>query len=152
MRLNAEGKKPEKITSDTVVDVTGDEPTYVNVIGEDSITRFDKAKRNKKRKNKNNKGGDQRAKEQQPKSEKAEKGEKIEGVEKATKADKPQQQAGGDKPKGENRPQQGDRHRNNRGGRHGNNRGGRNNNNRHNREGGSGNEGAPKGGAPKQQE
>ena len=90
MRLNAEGKKPEKITSDTVVDVAGDEPTYINVIGEDSITRFDKAKRNKKRKNKNNKGGDQRAKEQQGES----KGEQPKG-------DKPR----GDKPKGENKPQ-----------------------------------------------
>ena len=157
MRLNAEGKKPEKITSDTVVDVTGDEPTYVNVIGEDSITRFDKAKRNKKRKNKNNKGGDQRAKEQQggeqqPKADKVEKAEKVEKTDKSDKAEKPQQQAGGDKPKGENKPQQGDRHRNNRGGRHGNNRGGRNNNNRHNREGGPVSEGAPKGGVPKQQE
>ena len=99
MRLNAEGKKPEKITSDTVVDVTGDEPTYVNVIGEDSITRFDKAKRNKKRKNKNNKGGDQRAKEQQ--ADQQPKGEADKG-ERADKADKPQQQAGGDKPRGNN--------------------------------------------------
>ena len=56
-RLNAEGKKPEKITSDTVYTTTEEEPTYINVIGEDSITRFDKAKRNKKRKNKGNKGG-----------------------------------------------------------------------------------------------
>ena len=56
-RLNAEGKKPEKITSDTVNSTTEEEPTYINVIGEDSITRFDKAKRNKKRKNKAGKGG-----------------------------------------------------------------------------------------------
>ena len=56
-RLNAEGKKPEKITSDTVYSTTEEEPTYINVIGEDSITRFDKAKRNKKRKNKAGKGG-----------------------------------------------------------------------------------------------
>ena len=60
VRLNTEGKKPEKITSDTVYEVA-EEPTYINVIGEDSITRFDKAKRNKKRKgNKNgSKGGQQ---------------------------------------------------------------------------------------------
>ena len=58
MRLNAEGKKPEKITSDTVYEVA-EEPTYINVIGEDSITRFDKAKRNKKRKGNKNKGGQQ---------------------------------------------------------------------------------------------
>lgn len=57
MRLNAEGKKPEKITSDTVVDVTAEEPTYINVIGEDSITRFDKAKK-KKRKSKGGKGNE----------------------------------------------------------------------------------------------
>jgi cell fate regulator YaaT (PSP1 superfamily) len=110
MRLNAEGKKPEKITSDTVVDVAGDEPTYINVIGEDSITRFDKAKRNKKRKNKNNKGGQPQGegrKEQQGES----KGEQP-------KADKPRHdkpkgenksQQGENKPKGENKPQQGEK-------------------------------------------
>ena len=58
-KLNAEGKKPEKITSDTVYVATEEEPTYINVIGEDSITRFDKAKRNKKRKGNKNKGGQQ---------------------------------------------------------------------------------------------
>ena len=103
MRLNAEGKKPEKITSDTVVDVAGDEPTYINVIGEDSITRFDKAKRNKKRKNKNNKGGQPQGeghKEQQgePKGEQP-KADKPQGENKP-KADKPRH----DKPKGENKP------------------------------------------------
>ena len=104
MRLNAEGKKPEKITSDTVVDVAGEEPTYINVIGEDSITRFDKAKRNKKRKNKNNKGGDQRAKEQQGESKGEQpKADKPQGENKP-KADKPRH----DKPKGENKPQQGE--------------------------------------------
>jgi hypothetical protein len=107
MRLNAEGKKPEKITSDPVVDVAGDEPTYINVIGEDSITRFDKAKRNKKRKNKNNKGGQPQGegrKEQQgePKGEQP-KADKPQGENKP-KADKPRH----DKPKGENKPQQGE--------------------------------------------
>lgn len=56
-RLNAEGKKPEKITSDTVVDLTTEEPTYVNVIGEDSITRFDKSKKKKRKGAKSGKGG-----------------------------------------------------------------------------------------------
>ncbi len=104
MRLNAEGKKPEKITSDTVVDVAGDEPTYINVIGEDSITRFDKAKRNKKRKNKNNKGGQPQGegrKEQQGESKGEQpKADKPQGENKP-KADKPRH----DKPKGENKPQ-----------------------------------------------
>ena len=95
MRLNADGKKPEKITSDTVVDVAGDEPTYINVIGEDSITRFDKAKRNKKRKNKNNKGG------QQGEGRKEQQGESKESKGEQPKGDKPR----GDKPKGENKPQ-----------------------------------------------
>ena len=107
MRLNAEGKKPEKITSDTVVDVAGDEPTYINVIGEDSITRFDKAKRNKKRKNKNNKGGQPQGegrKEQQGESKGEQpKADKPQGENKP-KADKPRH----DKPKGENKPQQGE--------------------------------------------
>ncbi|MBQ1964298.1 MAG: hypothetical protein II358_02635, partial [Tidjanibacter sp.] len=107
MRLNAEGKKPEKITSDTVVDVAGEEPTYINVIGEDSITRFDKAKRNKKRKNKNNKGGQPQGegrKEQQGESKGEQpKADKPQGENKP-KADKPRH----DKPKGENKPQQGE--------------------------------------------
>ncbi|MBQ8272436.1 MAG: hypothetical protein IJZ09_05485 [Tidjanibacter sp.] len=68
-RLNAEGKKPEKITSDTVVDVTSEEPTYINVIGEDSITRFDKSKK-KKRKNKS-KGSQGGGQQNQPKEDNA---------------------------------------------------------------------------------
>ena len=140
MRLNAEGKKPEKITSDTVVDVAGDEPTYINVIGEDSITRFDKAKRNKKRKNKNNKGGQPQGegrKEQHGESKGEQpKADKPQGENKP-KADKPRH----DKPKGENKPQQGekaggeggDKPRNEGGERPRNNRNNRNRSRNHNR-------------------
>lgn len=110
MRLNAEGKKPEKITSDTVVDTSGEEPTYINVIGEDSITRFDKAKRNKKRKNKK---GDNAQKNDQPKEvitakdeeSRNEKNKAEKPQNEKTKAEKPQN----NKPKGDtqqnNKPQ-----------------------------------------------
>ena len=86
MRLNAEGKKPEKITSDTVVDMTAEEPTYINVIGEDSITRFDKSKKKKRKKSKGGQGGAQgggqnnnKPKEQQPKESKKESAQPNEG-------------------------------------------------------------------------
>ena len=86
MRLNAEGKKPEKITSDTIVDTTTEEPTYINVIGEDSITRFDKSKKKKRKKSKGGQGGAQgggqnnnKPKEQQPKESKKESAQPNEG-------------------------------------------------------------------------
>ena len=94
-RLNAEGKKPEKITSDTVYTTTEEEPTYVNVIGEDSITRFDKAKRNKKRKNKAGKGGQN--------------GQNNQGQnQKGGEAGQPKQSDNAPKQQGENRPKQGE--------------------------------------------
>ena len=133
MRLNAEGKKPEKITSDTVVDMTSEEPTYINVIGEDSITRFDKSKKKKRKKSKGSQGGGQN---NQPHKEGGESKEN-----KAQEQPKEQRQEQQPKPAGEKR--EGERkederkegeqhnHNNNRGrnnrGRHNNNRG-RNNN------------------------
>lgn len=124
MRLNAEGKKPEKITSDTIVDVTSEEPTYINVIGEDSITRFDKSKK-KKRKNKSKGGaqggkpqgeGEQGGKQnggQQPKQSKQ---PQEGGEQRQPKQPKPQQN-GGERKEGEqkNRNNRAPRGRNNRG-------------------------------------
>ena len=132
MRLNAEGKKPEKITSDTVVDMTSEEPTYINVIGEDSITRFDRSKKKKRKKSKGSQGGGQN---NQPHKEGAEPKEN-----KAQEQPKEQRQEQHPKPANEKRESErkegerkdGEQHNhNNRGrnnrGRHNNNRG-RNNN------------------------
>ena len=94
-KLNAEGKKPEKITSDTVVDMTSEEPTYINVIGEDSITRFDKSKK-KKRKNKS-KGSQGGGQANQPKKE----GEQPKEQPKA----QPQQQPKAQQPKEQSKPE-----------------------------------------------
>ncbi len=112
LRLNAEGKKPEKITSDTVVDMTSEEPTYINVIGEDSITRFDKSKKKKRKKSKGSQGGGQG---NQPKEAKptAENTPKQEGERKEV------EQKGGEQKGGEqrnNNPHRGNR--NNRGRNH----------------------------------
>ncbi len=155
MRLNAEGKKPEKITSDTVYTVVEEEPTYINVIGEDSITRFDKAKRNKKRKNKGNKGG-QNGQPQQGQSQKGgENGQpqqndnrpKPQGEAKAKQNDNRPKQEGGQNRSGNAGGNQanngGGNQANNAGGNQANNAGGNNgnannggNNNRHKANGG----------------
>ncbi len=131
MRLNAEGKKPEKITSDTIVDTSTEEPTYINVIGEDSITRFDKSKRKKKKNNKSKgskQGGDQQGGDQQG-------GESKGGDQKASEAKEqrepkaPKEQREPREPKapkqgGEGERRDGNRGRNNRGRNGGRSRGG----------------------------
>ena len=172
MRLNAEGKKPEKITSDTVYEVA-EEPTYINVIGEDSITRFDKAKRNKKRKGNKNKGGGQQGNNkgpegsqpkqqggegEQPKQPKQQgqqqpKQPKQQGQQQNQQPKQPKEggnnNGGGQQPKqGENRNNNGSQ---NNGGGHGNNRG-RNNHHRNNRgKGGNGGARQQGEGQPKQE-
>jgi hypothetical protein len=141
MRLNAEGKKPEKITSDTIVDTTTEEPTYINVIGEDSITRFDKSKRKKKKNNKSkgskqggdqkggeSKGGDQKASE--PKEQREPKAPKEQREPRESKA--PKQGGDGERKEGERKEgerregerRDGNRGRNNRGRNGGRSRGG----------------------------
>ena len=136
MRLNAEGKKPEKITSDTIVDTSTEEPTYINVIGEDSITRFDKSKRKKKKNNKSkgskqggdqkggeSKGGDQKASE--PKEQREPKAPKEQREPREPKA--PKQGGDGERKEGERREgerRDGNRGRNNRGRNGGRSRGG----------------------------
>ncbi|MBO5693247.1 MAG: hypothetical protein J6R74_04840 [Tidjanibacter sp.] len=141
MRLNAEGKKPEKITSDTIVDTSTEEPTYINVIGEDSITRFDKSKRKKKKNNKSkgskqggdqkggeSKGGDQKASE--PKEQREPKAPKEQREPREPKA--PKQGGDGERKEGERKEgerregerRDGNRGRNNRGRNGGRSRGG----------------------------
>ena len=112
-RLNAEGKKPEKITSDTVYSAV-EEPTYINVIGEDSITRFDKTKRNKKRKNKGNKGGQNGQNNQsQNQNQQAQSPKGGESGQPKQDDNKPRQQ-------GENKPKQDDNRPKQEGGQNGN--------------------------------
>ena len=146
MRLNAEGKKPEKISSDTVVDMTTEEPTYINVIGEDSITRFDKSKKKKRKKSKGGQSG-QGGGNNQPKEAKE---VKESAQPKENKEPKEPKQQGGQQPKqqGEPKQQQGEKKE---GGQRRNNRG-RNNRGGHNRggNGGNGNNGGGNNNAPKQ--
>ncbi len=54
LRMNAAGKKPEKLDSEEALKQNKVEPGFVNAIGEDSITRFDNAKKKKKKKRKKN--------------------------------------------------------------------------------------------------
>ena len=137
MRLNAEGKKPEKITSDTIVDTSGEEPTYINVIGEDSITRFDKSKK-KKRKNKSKGGAKQQSEggqPQQPKERKESKEVKEPRESKAAgeaNAAPKQPKAEGERRERREGEQRGDnnRSRNNRGRGNGRSRGGNGGNGR----------------------
>ena len=49
MRLNAEGIKPEQLLSESALNSIVEEPEFVNVIGEDSISRFDNKRRKKRR-------------------------------------------------------------------------------------------------------
>ena len=142
MRLNAEGKKPEKITSDTVVDMTTEEPTYINVIGEDSITRFDKSKKKKRKKSKGGQsgqgGGNNQPKEAKEVKESAQPKENKEPKEPKQQGGQQPKQQQGEKREGEKK--EGGQRRNNRGrnNRGGHNRGGNGNNN------GGGNNNAPK--------
>jgi cell fate regulator YaaT (PSP1 superfamily) len=58
MKLNAKGVKPEKINSEKNYQPKEVEPSFVNAIGEDSITRFDKTGRNNRKKNNRRPAGD----------------------------------------------------------------------------------------------
>ncbi|HIW97159.1 MAG TPA: hypothetical protein H9866_01525 [Candidatus Tidjanibacter gallistercoris] len=48
MKLNAKGMKPERLEAEGSSVRTENDPGFVNVIGEDSITRFDNARKKKK--------------------------------------------------------------------------------------------------------
>lgn len=51
--LNKQGKEPEKLESDTIIIEDADEPDYENVVGQESLTRFDdKNRRHKSKKHK----------------------------------------------------------------------------------------------------
>lgn len=89
LRLNKEGKKPADLR-DFVEDVEEKEPDYTNVVGQDSLHRFEHAFKKKKRKPKR-KGGQGNREGQQPKSQKpqeAKENKPSEGAKKPT-GDKP---------------------------------------------------------------
>ncbi len=54
--LNAEGIKPEELVSEQAKLAKPKEPDYENVVGQDSLTRFDKAKKKNNNKRKGGKG------------------------------------------------------------------------------------------------
>lgn len=89
LRLNKEGKKPADLR-DFVEDVEEKEPDYTNVVGQDSLHRFEHAFKKKKRKPKR-KGGQGNREGQQPKSQKSQEAKEnkpSEGAKKPT-GDKP---------------------------------------------------------------
>lgn len=93
MRMNAEGRKPDALIVEQPVGDKSEEPGYANVIGEESITRFDSARRNKKNnKRRKPQRGDAEPTEQsaQPNSEGSEVSEG--GENNAQRSDRPQRQ------------------------------------------------------------
>ncbi len=62
IEMNRKGKKPETLTGMQPQVVKEEEPEFVNMIGEDSITRFDPAKKSRNRggRNRGGKGGENR--------------------------------------------------------------------------------------------
>ncbi len=81
MRLNAEGKKPEQLLAEHSASNIIEEPEFVNVIGEDSISRFDNKRRKKKRGGRNQnqrQGGQQRTARGQGSAEEQRKGDQAE--------------------------------------------------------------------------
>lgn len=54
MALNANGEKPQELAHKAAVVYVEKTPDYENVVGQDSVTRFDSAKKKSKNKNKNN--------------------------------------------------------------------------------------------------
>jgi len=56
--MNKAGKEVEKIETDIIIEVDDDEPDYENVVGQESLTRFDnKNRKSKSNNNKNRKPG-----------------------------------------------------------------------------------------------
>ena len=90
--LNRRGHKVETLWSEDITPVE-QEPDFVNVIGEDSITRFDKSKkrrngRNKSRNDRTEKGAEKSAERNAEKSEKLDKSTvKAENIDKSTQPD-----------------------------------------------------------------
>lgn len=66
LAMNKKGEKPQELKDFTTVKEVVQEPDYANVVGQDSLTRFDKPKgknnrnRNKKRKNNNNRNNNRK--------------------------------------------------------------------------------------------
>ncbi len=110
MRLNAEGRKPDQLLSENALNNMVEEPEFVNVIGEDSISRFD----NKRRKKKRNSGKGGKKGEQHQNTQHHDKGEQK------SQPSGENRRPGGGEQKGEQKGEQ--RQRNNNRGRNDRNR------------------------------
>ena len=96
---NRAGKRVEQLQDADEMNETIEEPTYRSE--EDSITRFDKAKRRKKKNNKKSKGGEQKT-EQKPKQEPKQEQKAEQKAEQPTQKGEPKQEQKSER-KGEQR-------------------------------------------------
>lgn len=62
VEMNRKGKKPETLTGIETVSARNEEPDFVNMVGEDSITRFDGARKNRGGKGRDDGGEDNKRK------------------------------------------------------------------------------------------
>ena len=138
MALNRQGKKVERLQDADDIRPTVEEPTYRSE--EDSITRFDQAKRRSKRGGRNNKGrGGERPQQNGGDNDRRE----ASGEERQRRPQRPNNGGnGGERPRGNNPGGNNNAPRENNGSREGGNGGNRNRNNRRRRgNGGNGNNG-----------
>lgn len=89
LEMNKAGNMPEELSTGETAPVRKKEPDYENVVGQDDVTRFDKANKNRKQKQKRRKP----------------KGPRPEG-EAGVKAENVARPAQGTRPSGQNRPSQ----------------------------------------------
>ena len=149
MALNRQGKKVERLQDADDIRPTVEEPTYRSE--EDSITRFDQAKRRSKRGGRNNKGrGGERPQQNGGDNDRRE----ASGEERQRRPQRPNNGGnGGERPRGNNPGGNNNAPRENNGSREGGNGGNRNRNNRRRRGngGGSNGNGGSNGGTPQNQ-
>ncbi|MCH2223205.1 MAG: hypothetical protein MK066_00455 [Crocinitomicaceae bacterium] len=119
IRMNRKDEKPGDLTEFVKEEVIIEEPDYNNVVGQDSLNRFEhifKKKRNKKRPQGNRKGGNRN----KPQGKKDEPSRKQQNTKQKPKAKHKPQNARKNKPKmskeggGENKPKTSNKQRNNR--------------------------------------
>jgi hypothetical protein len=71
IEMNKAGKKPERLADESVVKPVVKEPDYENVVGQDSLTRFDRKKQPQKNKRRGNQRGRNRNKPNNPNQKKS---------------------------------------------------------------------------------
>ncbi|TRX62386.1 regulatory iron-sulfur-containing complex subunit RicT [Carboxylicivirga sp. M1479] len=98
IRINRRGKKVDKLANEIVKTIIA-EPTYDNVIGQESLTRFDEQKKKKKRPNKRRQGANNR---QENKGGTQQKADNSSGKQ-TDKKQNPEAKSGGNKPYNRNK-------------------------------------------------